>query len=66
MDTSCPHCNEEAETIIRIFLSVSRAIWFGIYWGFHYDDLLISNHEELFNLVIEPPILNLPHLKRNV
>ena len=59
IDLKCPLCNEEEESITHLFCScpVSRAIWFGVCWSIHSDNLNVSNHQELAILVIDPPII---------
>ena len=56
LDVSCPLCNEDEELFLHLFCKcpIARTVWFGV--GLHSDALLVSNHEDLAQVVINPPI----------
>lgn len=64
VDTRCPLCHSEVETIFHLFCMclVSRATWFGTCWGIHLDVLVVSDYVDLAKLVIDPLVLKLTQI----
>ena len=58
METWCPLCQVEQESITHLFCHcpVAKVIWFSQCWGILSDKLNASNHEELISLIINPPL----------